>query len=1114
MNDKIINIIWIKKMSKRVVTLLSLLFLTSCFSMTPPVELKEAQRSVQQLDLNGALIINDELRNKIHTAVMEGRCRYFVNNQKRFGEGFMRTRSLVGEAVEKLFIKGVPFLVKELDVLSSIDQIKKKDYDIILIPDISVSVSYDKSKAAQIKGEKLYLISSDYDDWRSRNCFNLWADIDLRLDVIDAQNNLQIGSFWQSFRGVTHSCNPLCSRGEGDYNETTLGERVSEAIGLAMNKAFPLLLNKVEVGLRPFVQAKKEKETLPAILALEVQYTDKLSLLPNNTIDAAEESTVEVIILNQGKGTAFDVSLSLQSNVEGVQHSNNVQVGDIQPGESKKEQVGVKAGLNLANGTVRFDLQALEKRGYDSKKYVLEVPAAKLEKPDIVISDFKINDSNTGLASGNGNGIPENGETIELIPLVKNNGVGKSIQVDLGITSINNGLEIQRKNVVIPDIMPGQTVTGNLAFSIPRTYSGGPVNITLEASDIRGALDAKKLVAINTETNRPILAYTYKILDGNENGSLENGERGEIEILPANKGRAEARDVRLDIRCDAFSFSKTQIQIDRISAESKWVPIRFPFTVPRTFQKEAVDLEVKMDQRDFTGLTDHIRIPINLVIPDLQISHQILDPNNNGIVEQGETIGLIVRVKNVGALEANDVSVTLDVDKQGLVMDGGKTLAMGRIPAGGISDAKTVTIHVQRRASVGELPVHFEIAQKDFSNNQGNIALNVAEERVEVIAVEGQKRPELVVSRMPASAGLPPIVVIATPKDNLRTASEKIILAGTAVDDRGVANIEIAVNGRRIDATRAIAVFQKAGATPRERDFRIEIPLQKGGNDIVVTAYDIENLSNSKSITVTKESERGEVWVAAIGINRYQNPDISLKYARNDAKAFADYMRTHMGVDHDHLFELYDDEATFRNIKSLLGTTLRKKADSPEDTVYIFFAGHGAPEEDPNSKDVDGITKYILPYDMDVQDLYGTAMPMDRIAEIFGRIGAERVIFIADSCYSGGSGGRTILASRRRAKLSDAFLERIARAGKGRIILTSSSANEVSLESDDLRHGYFTHYLLEGLKGGADIGNDGLVDIDEIYRYLNNWVPRATNGAQHPVKKGEAEGLVIVGKTQ
>lgn len=40
---------------------------------------------------------------------------------------------------------------------------------------------------------------------------------------------------------------------------------------------------------------------------------------------------------------------------------------------------------------------------------------------------------------------------------------------------------------------------------------------------------------------------------------------------------------------------------------------------------------------------------------------------------------------------------------------------------------------------------------------------------------------------------------------------------------------------------------------------------------------------------------------------------------------------------------------------------------------------------------------------------------------------------------------------------------------------------------------------------------DGEIDIDEIYRYVNQKVPEMTDRTQHPDIKGEAEGLVIVG---
>jgi uncharacterized caspase-like protein len=89
-------------------------------------------------------------------------------------------------------------------------------------------------------------------------------------------------------------------------------------------------------------------------------------------------------------------------------------------------------------------------------------------------------------------------------------------------------------------------------------------------------------------------------------------------------------------------------------------------------------------------------------------------------------------------------------------------------------------------------------------------------------------------------------------------------------------------------------------------------------------------------------------------------------------------------------------------------------------------------------------------------------------------------------------------------------LARLA-GGKGKIIITASGPNEVSVENDDLGHGVFTYYLLEGLRGAADSDGDGIVTVDEAYGYVSGAVPRATGQEQHPVKKGTVEGRLLMG---
>jgi uncharacterized caspase-like protein len=136
---------------------------------------------------------------------------------------------------------------------------------------------------------------------------------------------------------------------------------------------------------------------------------------------------------------------------------------------------------------------------------------------------------------------------------------------------------------------------------------------------------------------------------------------------------------------------------------------------------------------------------------------------------------------------------------------------------------------------------------------------------------------------------------------------------------------------------------------------------------------------------------------------------------------------------------------------------------------------------------------------------------MDELQIIFDRIEAERVVVFLDACYSGAAGGRTFASRRTRAvRVDDVFLDRLARS-RGRAIITAARASEVSLELPDLGHGLFTHYLLQGMRGAADLDRDGVIELHELYQYVEQQVTqksRAEGGNQHPVMKGEVEGLL------
>jgi hypothetical protein len=373
---------------------------------------------------------------------------------------------------------------------------------------------------------------------------------------------------------------------------------------------------------------------------------------------------------------------------------------------------------------------------------------------------------------------------------------------------------------------------------------------------------------------------------------------------------------------------------------------------------------------------------------------------------------------------------------------------------------------------------------------------------------EKEKREQELLTQLAQGVKNPPVIMIASPKDGGTIEANSIRISGVAEDEQGIERLEILINGQPLEEKAGRGMRLQKDASSRRIEFNEPLTLQAGENQIKVRAVDSDGFSSEKTLVVRYVELRKNIWAVVVGINDYPNTR-QLKWAVNDARAFYRHLIDVMQVPHENVTLLLNQDAGLSRLRSTLGTHLKKMAGK-EDMVIIYFAGHGATEKDVLSPDGDGLEKYILPYDVDPEDLYASALPMREVSHIFYRIQSQRIIFIADACYSGASGGRTISLSGIRANISDAFLDRIA-TGKGTVIMTASGANEVSAEDEKLQHGVFTFYLLEGLAGAADADKDGLISVDEIYQYVSVQVPRATGQEQHPVKKGTVEGRLILG---
>ena len=261
---------------------------------------------------------------------------------------------------------------------------------------------------------------------------------------------------------------------------------------------------------------------------------------------------------------------------------------------------------------------------------------------------------------------------------------------------------------------------------------------------------------------------------------------------------------------------------------------------------------------------------------------------------------------------------------------------------------------------------------------------------------------------------------------------------------------------------------------------------------------------------------RVDAHAVVIGINDYQDPRIpTLRYARADAQAMYDVLtdREIGRFKPENVTLLLDDQASYKRIKSEIGTRLPKRTDE-NSTVCVYFAGHGAPYIDVRNKSSDQMEKYLIPHDADADDLRASGLSMEALQDYFGYITSRQLIFFLDCCYSGGAnGGRSfdLPGIKTRATLTDDFLNSLA--NDARFVVTACGMNEVSLEAEEIGHGLFTYFLVEGLKGKADTDGDGLVTMDELYSFVSDNVERESRklgGRMRPMRRGSTSGDVYL----
>ena len=219
---------------------------------------------------------------------------------------------------------------------------------------------------------------------------------------------------------------------------------------------------------------------------------------------------------------------------------------------------------------------------------------------------------------------------------------------------------------------------------------------------------------------------------------------------------------------------------------------------------------------------------------------------------------------------------------------------------------------------------------------------------------------------------------------------------------------------------------------------------------------------------------RFAVVVGANDGGRFRTP---LRFAVSDAASFMKVLRNMGSVYSDDAYLLYQPNR--ENLIAVLNNVYSKiskvKRDYEKIEFVFYYSGHS---------DEDGLL------------LSSDKVSYLELKKTIEAIPADVRIAILDSCYSGS------FTQMKGGQKRPPFMLDTAYNMKGNAFMTSSSRDEVSQESERIKGSFFTHYLVLGLRGAADVTQDKKITLNEAYQYAYRETlvrtEKTLGGAQHP----------------
>lgn len=256
---------------------------------------------------------------------------------------------------------------------------------------------------------------------------------------------------------------------------------------------------------------------------------------------------------------------------------------------------------------------------------------------------------------------------------------------------------------------------------------------------------------------------------------------------------------------------------------------------------------------------------------------------------------------------------------------------------------------------------------------------------------------------------------------------------------------------------------------------------------------------------MTTNFTQGNALLIGVG-SHIHHPHLNVPITVADAQAVQAVLQNPdlCGYPQEQVTLLSNDQATKAGILKALDNLSQL---APDQTIFLFFAGHGALGTDGSY--------YLLTHDVQLTGnrvTAGTGISEEVLLEKLRAIPAKRCLMIFNACHSGHIGPDTLAGESALSTLNPNGKTAYALlgTGEGRILIVAARKEQYSYFVPGAKTTIFTQKLAEGLEGEAS-ASGGYIGVFGLYEYLYHEVKETVQAKYGEVQEPVLTAVQMVG---